>query len=403
MPVDVRPLEGGKPVDGRDLAAWTGASGPAGEDDEAWREEASAYVAAHPRPEAGLGQAQRLVLLRRLAAGPATTAELLAALRTVGWVGASDLDNRLRELRGAGRGGGRGGLDLRTQAGRHWLASPLPALDGTQVRAIGFAKAMLAQLDTPMAAAAARALGEVLPGLDATSAPGASRPLARLALLERFHTALEERRPVRLRYDSRNTGLERVLEVVPLEYVSLGGIVKAVCVEVDAEGRRRGVDRQLVLERVIEVDPLPDWADPEPAACALVREALVVRVPQALAAVIHERGMFATSEPAPPPLDSDPEVCEVTGTFPRALAWDVMEQLCAWAGSVQVREPLWLVNAVCRRLRAGIEEMETAAGFTLVKPDPTARFASHAEAVTWEPEPAAADPRGPARRLSPRR
>src|SRR3712207_7984412 len=30
----------------------------------------------------------------------------------------------------------------------------------------------------------------------------------------------------------------------------------------------------------------------------------------------------------------------VRGSFPVALAWDVMEQLCAWAGSSQVHEPL---------------------------------------------------------------
>ena len=401
MAAGVRPLEGGKAVDARDLAAWADASGQPSGDDETWREEAGAYVAAHPRPDSGLGEAQRLALLRRLAAGPATTAELLAALRTVGWVGASDLENRLRELRGGGRGAGRGGLDLRSQAGRHWLDAPLPTLDDAQVRAIGFAKAMLAQLDTPMAAAATRALGEVLPGLDATSPPGAAAPVARLAMLERFHSALEERRPVRLRYDSRNTRLKRVLEVVPLEYVSLGGVVKAVCVEVDGDGRRHGVDRQLVLERIIEVEPLPDRADPDPEACALVRDELVVHVPADLATIIHERGMFGTSGAPPARLESDPDVCEVTGTFPRALAWDVMEQLCAWAGSVQVREPLWLVNAVCRRLRAGLEEMETAAGFRLVKPDPTARFDSHAEAVAWEPAPAAADPHGRARRLPP--
>ncbi len=402
MTAGVRPLGGGKPVDARDLAAWTGVSAQPEGDDAVWREEASAYVAAHPRPGSGFSEAQRLVLLRRLAAGPATSVELLAALRTVGWVGASDLENRVRELRGGSRGAGRGGLDLRSQAGRHWLAAPLPALDDAQVQAIGFAQAMLTQLDTPMAAAATRALGEVLPGLNPAAASGTTPPPARLTLLERFHEALDERRPVRLRYDSRNTGLKRLLTVVPLEYVPIGGLVKAVCVEVDRDGRRRGVDRQLVLERIIEVEPLPDWADPEPQACTLVRDELVIHVPEALAEIIHERGMFGTDGSSPTRLVSDAEVYEVTGTFPRALAWDVMEQLCAWAGSVQVHAPLWLVNAVCRRLRAGLEEMETAAGFRLVKPDPTARFTSHAEAVGWEPGPAASDPRGRARRLAPR-
>lgn len=396
-------------VDARDVASWHGQGHTPDPADPGWNETAAAYVTAHPRPPSGVTQAQRLGLLRRLAAGPATTSELLAALRTAGWVGPADLDNRLRELRGGRRGAGVGGLALRSAGGRHWLTEPLPRLDDAQVRAIGFAKAMTAGLDSPMAAAATRALDELLPGVGTAGATaedplgprGSARsPRVRLAVLERFHVALERRRPVRVTYDSRNTGLRRTLEVVPLAYMTVNGLVKAVCVEVGADGQRRGVDRQLVLERVVDVVDLPDWADPDEQARTLVRDRLVVVVPEALATVIFERDLFEASG-TPQPEQVEHDTCEVHGTFPRALAWDVMEQLCAWAGSVQVREPLWLVNAVSRRLRAGLREMETAEGFTLVKPEPERRFASHAAAVAWEPhEPSGRSADGRARRIS---
>jgi hypothetical protein len=96
----------------------------------------------------------------------------------------------------------------------------------------------------------------------------------------------------------------------------------------------------------------------------------------------------------------DVDVWRVQGSFPTALAWDVMEQLCAWAGNAQVREPLWLVNAVWRRLHKGLAVMETGAPFELVKPDPDRAFATHGEAVSWDPPPRG--DRTAARRLVPR-
>src|SRR5687767_774921 len=92
-------------LDGRDVAAWAGRqwTGAAGSD---WEVVGEQYIAAHPRA-ARPSDAQRLALLRRLATGPATKTELLATLRTTGYVGAADLENRLRELKaGDSRAGG---------------------------------------------------------------------------------------------------------------------------------------------------------------------------------------------------------------------------------------------------------------------------------------------------------
>ena len=389
-------------VDGRDVGSWEGLRGAPDPDDETWQERAASYVLAHPRPRSGHAEAQRLALLRRLAAGPVSTPAALEALRTAGWVGASDLENRIRELRGRGRGAGVGGIAVHSAGGRHWLSEPLPALDEAPAKALGFAKAMTARLDGPMAEASARALDDLLPGLSPVARAGAP-PRAGLATLETFHTALTERRPARLRYDSRNTGVTRELDVVPIEYVTLGGTVKAICVEVDADGNRVGQDRQLALEHIVDVALHDDWTEPAADALVPVRDRLLLVVPEGLCQVIRERDLFGTAAFPPVALEGDLDAYALEGFFPRALAWDVMEQLCAWAGSVQVREPLWLVNAVCRRLRSGLREMETAAGFDLVKPDADARFASHLDAVTWEPEQPPADPRGPARRLSPPR
>lgn len=83
-------------VDGRDVAAWSGTGLRPDARDHAWAEGAAAYVDANPRAASeGIAGAQRLAILRRLAAGPATTVQLLAAMRTVGWVGANDLDMAL--------------------------------------------------------------------------------------------------------------------------------------------------------------------------------------------------------------------------------------------------------------------------------------------------------------------
>src|SRR5690606_40473468 len=94
--------------------------------------------------------------------------------------------------------------------------------------------------------------------------------------------------------------------------------------------------------------------------------------------------------------DWSSDVC--SSDLPEALAWDVMEQLCAWAGQAQVHEPLWLVNAVVRRLRAGLRAMDEGAAFELVKPETRRECRDLGEAIRVDaPLPA---PRGP-RKLGP--
>lgn len=390
-------------VDGRDVAAWLGLPPAVDARDAGWAVRAAEYVDAHPRPadasSAGVAAAQRIALLRRLAAGPASRGDLLAAMRTVGWVGADDLENRLRDLRaGDSRAGSpHAGIPLRADGDRYWLGEPFPALQEADRRALGFAKGMLQGLDGPLPRAAAAALERLVPGL--AVAPGgrtAVRYRATAGDYERFHAALIDRRPVRVRYFSLNSGRERTYDLVPVEYVTLGATVKAVCVEVTPFGRRAGEDRQLALDRLRAVEALPDRPSPPPEEIELRRADIVLDVSDGLYAVMRERNLFGTALTEGVPSDYD-DTWRVRGTFPVALAWDVMEQLCAWAGNAQVHGPYWLVNAVCRRLRAGLRVMEAGEQFELVKPEPGRDFATHGDAVAGE---ALAPPAGP-RRLAP--
>ncbi len=391
-------------VDARDVARWAGLAPPAGTPDERWVERAALYVREHPRRgSAGIGAAQRLALLRRLAAGPATTEELLDALRTVGWVGADDLENRLRELRASdGRAGEAAvGLAVSSRAGRYELSEPFPTLEQADLRALGFAKAILSQLDGPLAATAGAALDALVPGLTAHGAPrtGASHR-ARAADYERFEAARLERRGVRVRYFSLNSGREGRYLLVPVEYVTVGAAIKALCVRVDEAGHRvEDFERQFAMDRLLEVTPVEGQPPTDEADLQLARSRIVLEVSSVLAEVLRQRNIFGLAEADAAQSLGYEDAWRVTGTFPKALAWDVMEQLCAWAGQAQVREPLWLVNAVVRRLRAGLRVMEEGAAFDLVKPELDRPFADHGEAV--RSDEALPEPTGP-RKLAPR-
>ncbi len=385
-------------IDARDVAAWLGVTAEPVPADPVWQERAQAYVDAHPRPDAdGHARAQRLALLRRLAAGPAARGDLLAALRRVGWVGASDLDNRLRELRPGTRRGTPGAPGIVDAGGVVRLAEPFPTLDASATRGLAFAKAILDRLDGPLAALALAALDGLVPGVASGDRPRlTAKYRASAATLERFEAARDDGRPVRVRYFSMNSGFERAYELVPVRYVTLGSAVKALCVPVDAAGQRTGVDRQFALDRLLEVQPLPGWSPPLPRTLRLHEAPIALDVSHGLYQVLVARDLLGIRAEAAEQVEVD--AWRVRGAFPTALAWDVMEQLCAWAGSAQVREPLWLVNAVCRRLRKGLAVMETGEGFELVKPDPQREFATHGDAVSWEPQR-----RAHARKLAPRR
>ena len=386
-------------VDARDVGAWAGRAW-AGTADAGWVVDAERYVAEHPRTK-GTAEAQRLAILRVLAAGPAPRADLLAAMRTAGYVGATDLENRLRDLKaGDSRAGGRAGLAVIADGDRFRLAEPFPRLADPDRRALGFAKAMIDRLDGPMSMRASAALEGVLPGVAVTSGQDAAAAYqASPADLERFHSALEERRPVRVRYFSLNSGREGTYDLVPVEYVTVGATVKAICVEVTREGRKDQRDLQFAMDRVRSVVELGDWPTPPAADLQLRRSPLVLHVTDALYQVMRDRNLFGIAADAQAVQDAEDDSWKVSGSFPEALAWDVMEQLCAWAGNAQVREPYWLVNAVVRRLSAGLQVMVEGAGFELVKPEVERDFATHAEAVSvMQPLPERSGPR----RLAPR-
>ena len=363
------------------------------------------YVDANPRPaadsSAGIAAAQRMAILRRLAAGPARRVELLAAMRTVGWVGANDFENRMRDLRAddSRAASAAAGVAVARDADRYWLEEPFPLLGEHDRRALGFAKAMTQRLDGPLARQAGHALDGLLPGLAAGSgARTRVRNRASLEAFERFDAAMAGRRPVRVDYFSLNSGYERSYNLVPREYVTLGATVKALCVEVTALGRRNGDDRQFALDRLLNVEELPDWPQPKPAEVRLRRSAIVLRVTDGLYQVMRERDLLAISEETAKQSPYEDQTWRVDGSFPDALAWDVMEQLCAWSGSVQVEQPLWLVNAVMRRLRAGLRVMEEGGPFELVKPEPDRHFPDQRAAIVAEdPLP---PPKGP-RKLAP--
>lgn len=382
-------------VDWRDVAAATGMRGTPDPHDAGWQRAAEDYVDANPRPAGFAADAQRLQILRVLAAGPATTAELLAAMRVVGWVGASDLENRLRDLRGK-RGGGRTvALRIEVDGDVHRLLDPLPALTEAQLRAVGFVKSVVATQPGPLAAQGLQALDGVLPGVGAHGErpPAGAKPMSAEAM-HRFEAARVGRHPVDVTYYSMNSAREKTYRLVPVEYVPVGPALKAVCIEVDAAGRP-GAERQFALDRIrsVAATELPALA---PEDIVLRREVLDIEVTDPLYRIMRDRDQYGIAASGGEQLDVDR--WRVRGEFPVVLGWDVMEQMSAWAGSVIVHEPLWLVNAVMRRLRAGLRAMEDGE-MELVKPDPDRPFASLQEAITSD-APAEALPAGP-RKLAP--
>lgn len=387
-------------VDGRDVASDLHHVGPVDPEDADWVVAAEAYVERHPRGEGRTADAQRLALLQRLAAGPASTTTLLRAMRRAGWVAASDLENRVRDLRGGGqRGAGRTvAVDIVREGDIYRLAEPLPLLDEPSRRALGFAKALVARQGSPLAAQAVQALDALLPGLaTATGQRGSATMKATSRHLHLLEQARQERRPVRITYWSITSEADHTYLLVPVEYVPVGPALKAVCVVVRSDGTKKD-ERQFALDRLVSVqatdlDPLT------PEALALDRSDLHLEVTGTLYRILSDRNQFGVRDAKARIVDDD--VYEVRGAFPSVLGWDVMEQLCAWAGSVVVREPLWLVAAVVRRLRAGIEAMESG-NLQLVVPEIGRQYASLGEALYAgaDDDESAAAPPG-ARKLEP--
>ncbi|MBW3621249.1 MAG: hypothetical protein KY461_13470 [Actinobacteria bacterium] len=179
-----------------DVVAWAGLGAGAAERDDDLRRAAVAYVRAHPRPapdaQGGVNvpARQRMALLRRLAAGPATRLELLATMRgAAGYVGGDDWRNRLDELRGRGkRGGGHAPLPIAVDEERdvYRLTEPIAVLSDGDRETIGRLKASLADAGDETARAL---LESLLPGVpevrdqagSSTSSNASQRPSPRTA------------------------------------------------------------------------------------------------------------------------------------------------------------------------------------------------------------------------------
>lgn len=133
----------------------------------------TAYVIANPRPAPDAQGAvnvparQRMAMLRRLAAGPASRRGLLAAMRgAAGYVGGDDWRNRMDELRGAGqRGGGHTPLPIAHDPAtdRYLLTETFPALGPSERDALGRLKAVLHDLDDGELALGRMVLNALLP------------------------------------------------------------------------------------------------------------------------------------------------------------------------------------------------------------------------------------------------
>lgn len=392
--VQVRLTSGVVAVDARDVAAWRGESAQHGGTDASTAE---SYVIANPRPPGpGFAQAQRMLLLRRLAAGPATTDDLLGAMRDAGWVGASDLDNRMRELRGAGgRGSSAAGLSLRHTDDVWALTEAFPRLGEADLRALAFGRAMIARLDTSLAASAVRVISHLAPELERDHVLAAHiRGRASVADHERFEAARVTRSPVTVRYWSANSRTERRYRLVPVLYATLGTTVKAICVEIDGYDGR-GPERQLAMDRLLAVGEPESQVIPRPDL-QLTQHAIELGVSARLYEVMIARNLLGVEAESSEQIDVDE--WRVRGSFPEALKWDVLEQLCAWAGSVRITEPLWLVSAVAQRLRAGLDALEAGEPFAFVPPDDGRVYGDLGAAVSASP---AAPADGP-RKLGPR-
>lgn len=390
-----------KSVDGRDVQDWVRIGGTPDGSNDTWIHYAEDYVEAHPRPTGSLPALQRFAMLRKLAAGPATRDELLAAMRAVGWVGASDLENRVREL---GTKGARGGTDqegvpVERVGEQYRLAEPFPLLSVVEQRALGFGRALLAGTPGPLARQAVAALDGLVPGIASRNRQVTRSLRASAATYAALHSAMDPPAVVSVRYHSLNSSKASDYRVVPLQYAQGDGAVKTIVADLGDDGLpRRQV--QFAMERILAVTLLPDVAVPARDLLEVQTEAIDLTVTTSLFEVMCDRSLFDVEREAAQQLDLD--LWRVRGRFPAALGWDVLEQLCGWAGSAQVREPLWLVNAVMRRLRRGLRAMELGEDLTVVKPEPDRVFTSLGHALEWEPDEDPA-PRAGAKKLAPRR
>lgn len=330
------------------------------------RESAAAYVVDNPRPDPDAQGAvnvparQRMALLRRLAAGPATKRELLEAMRdAAGYVGGDDWRNRMDELRGHGkRGGGHTPLPIEhdvhsSLTETYRLTEAFPALSPDAAEALGVAKGALAALGG-VGVRARAALEGMLPDVAESPIDSDRVDYPSEAVLGAFDAAMRSSRPVRMHYRRAQHGPKWYDAVVPRYYLTGDTAIGAYVVELDpATGRRRrGI--QIPLDRLLAVEPAPDV---EVADGALVdpEERLTLQVTDALLAVLTQRRLFGIDATAAREVDVDGEqLWEVEGTFNPDQGWETLRPLLAFTGSVRIAEPAWLGHALAVRCLEGL-------------------------------------------------
>ncbi len=350
-------------VEGDDVLAWRGLEPEdAGSARALAEEHASTYVAAHPRPEldaqgaANIPARQRMALLRRLAAGPATRAELLATMRSVGFVGGDDWRNRMDELRGRGkRGGGHTPLPLLhdEEDETYRLTESFAALTPHDREDLAQAKGVL-DAAGGLAERGRVLLDALLPDVGSSALARDRADLPSTDVLRRFDTAMRQGRAVRLAYRSRDNQPPATFEaIVPRAYVAGATSVRAYVIRLRPDGTR-DVGRQLAIDRLVDVQIRRDI---EPAADVFAdpSQRITLWVTPAARAALERRSLFELDLNDAGPVDpAFGDLVELTGTFNPELGAEVLRALLTWASAVRVIEPAWLAAGLAVRLAEGL-------------------------------------------------
>lgn len=335
-------------VEGEDVLAWhDDAPKPAAGDGEVARSWAAAYVRANPRPipdaQGGVNipARQRMALLRRLAAGPATKVELLEAMRSAaGYVGGDDWRNRYDELRGHGkRGGGHLPLPIEhdVDADTYRLVESFATLSESQRRWLAHAKAALDE----RLGAATTVLDGLLPDVGLTDDAETVLDYTSSDAAATLDAAMQRAGIIELRYVDGRTDRPGALLCIPGDYVTTPHGLAVRVIEVDLAGRRTG-GRVIPLRGVREVILHPEVA-PAPEALEARTTPLVLQTSTAGAAQLrdslHGLGISLDRQ------DDDGTVV-LRGDLDVDVARDAVDVLLLSAEPVRVVHPRWLAIGI---------------------------------------------------------
>ncbi|MBW3663804.1 MAG: hypothetical protein KY469_11955 [Actinobacteria bacterium] len=338
-------------VEGEDVLAWDGhgATGN-GADTEFARARAAAYVRANPRPDpdaqggVNVPARQRMALLRRLAAGPASKLELLQAMRAAaGYVGGDDWRNRYDELRGHGKRGG-GHLPLPIEhdelSDTYRLVESFAALSEVQRRMLGHAKAALDGLG-----AATIVLDGLLPDIAPPGRPAVDLDHVRGDVLTTLDAALDRNGVVELYHDDERRGTDAIVTGVPRAYVTAPHGLMLWIVHVDEKGARVGGGTVPVrgIQRVV----LHPEIRPRPEILRAPTVPLRIRVDRGAARLCDELEALGL-DVEPGPVGASGQVV-LEGELNVDLAHEALDTLLVAEGPVTVLTPRWLAAGIGAR------------------------------------------------------